>query len=88
MSCGKPVVASTVAGNALAVVDGVTGILVHEQAPTELAAALARLFGDPALRQQMGAAGRTRIEQELGWPHLAQRYLNHFARLAHISPQN
>jgi glycosyltransferase involved in cell wall biosynthesis len=86
MSCGKPVVASIVAGNALAVVDGVTGLLVHEQAPTELAAALARLLGDPALRQQMGAAGRTRIEKELGWPHLAHRYLNHFARLAHITP--
>jgi glycosyltransferase involved in cell wall biosynthesis len=87
MSCGKPVVASTVAGNALAVAEGVTGFLVPEQAPAELAVALARLVDDPALRRRMGAAGRARIEQELGWPHLARRYLVHFARLAHLSSQ-
>jgi glycosyltransferase involved in cell wall biosynthesis len=81
MSCAKPVVASDVAGNPLAVVDGGTGLLVSEQAPGALAAALARLAGDAALRVRMGAAGRTRIEQELGWPHLARRYLAHFARL-------
>ena len=81
MSCAKPVVASDVAGNPLAVVDGVTGALVPEQSPAQLAAALARLVDDPALRAQMGAAARTRIERELGWPPLARRYLAHFARL-------
>jgi phosphatidylinositol alpha-1,6-mannosyltransferase len=85
MSCGKAVVASTVAGNALAVLDGVTGYLVDEQAPDQLAAVLATLVRDPQLRRQMGAAGRARIEQELGWPHLARRYLAHFERLAHAS---
>ena len=82
MSCGKPVVASTVAGNPLAVVDGVTGFLVKEQDPVALAAAMARLLDDPDLRQRMGAASRARIEQELGWPHLARRYLGHFARIS------
>jgi glycosyltransferase involved in cell wall biosynthesis len=82
MSCGKPVVASTVAGNPLAVVDGVTGFLVKEQDPAALAAAMARLLDDPDLRQRMGAASRARIEQELGWPHLARRYLGHFARIS------
>lgn len=81
MSCAKPVVGSDVAGNPLAVVDGVTGLLVQEQDAHALAAALARLVDDPALRQRMGAAGRRRIEQELGWPHLARRYVDHFARL-------
>jgi glycosyltransferase involved in cell wall biosynthesis len=85
MSCAKPVVASTVAGNRLAVADGVTGLLVPEQSPAELAAALSRLVDSPDLRRQMGAAGRTRIEQELGWPHLAKRYFAHFERLAHRS---
>lgn len=84
MSCGKAVVASTVAGNALAVVDGETGLLVQEQNPAELAAALLRLVDNAPLRQAMGRAGRTRIEQELGWPHLARRYINHFARLANL----
>jgi glycosyltransferase involved in cell wall biosynthesis len=81
MSCAKPVVASAVAGNPLAVVEGVTGLLVAEQSPAALAGALARVAGDEGLRARMGAAGRVRIEQELGWPHLARRYLAHFARL-------
>lgn len=85
MSCAKPVVASTVAGNALAVVDGVTGFLVPEQAPPALASAVARLHDDPTLRRQMGAAGRARIENELGWPHLAQRYIKHFEQLSQSS---
>lgn len=82
MSCGKPVVASNVAGNPLAVVDGVTGRLVPEQDVTALAQALGDLVDDPSLRARYGAAGRVRIEQELGWPHLARRYLSHFSRLA------
>lgn len=88
MSCGKAVVASTVAGNALAVVDGVTGLLVNEQTPEELAAALAKLVREPQLRQQMGRAGRVRIEQELGWPHLARRYRTHFRELSQLSIGN
>jgi glycosyltransferase involved in cell wall biosynthesis len=78
MSCGKPLVASTVAGNPLAVVDGVTGILTPEQEPRALAAAIATLLDDPEKARQMGAAGRRRIEEELGWPQLARRYVGHF----------
>ena len=82
MSCGKPVIASTVAGNPLAVVDGETGFLTPEQEPEALAAAIARLADDGELRQRMGAASRARIEQELGWPHLARRYRRHFERIS------
>ena len=82
MSCGKPIVASIVAGNPLAVVDGATGFLVAEQDPAALAAAIVRLVDDAALAQRMGAAGRARIEQELGWPHLARRYITHFAAIS------
>lgn len=81
MSCAKPVVGSDVAGNPLAVVDGVTGRLVPEQNPAALAAALAELATDPHQRAAMGAAGRRRIETELGWPHLARRYIAHFERM-------
>lgn len=81
MSCGKTVVGSTVAGNPLAIVNGATGFLTNEGDPAALAAALAKLAADPALRQRMGAAARQRIETELGWPPLVQRYLTHFQRL-------
>ncbi len=82
MSCARPVVASTVAGNPLAVVHGETGFLVPEQEPAALAEALAVLADAPELRAAFGAAGRRRIENELGWPPLAQRYLAHFRRLS------
>lgn len=81
MSCGKPVVGSTVAGNPLAIAEGVTGFLTAEGDPAALAQALAQLAADPDLRQRMGQAARQRIEAELGWPPLARRYLAHFQRL-------
>jgi glycosyltransferase involved in cell wall biosynthesis len=67
MSCGKPVIGSTVAGNPLAIVDGETGFIVPDD--------------DGELRARLGAAARRRIETELGWPHLARRYLEHFEQL-------
>src|SRR5215510_15413990 len=82
MSCAKPVVGSNVAGNPLAIVDRVTGMIVPERSPAALAAALARLADDPDLRQRMGAAGRRRIDEELGWPAITRRYIDHFEALA------
>ncbi len=58
MACGKPVVASAVAGNSLAVVQGETGFLVAEQDADALAEAIAVLAENPHLRAAMGAAAR------------------------------
>ena len=71
MSCARLVVGSNVAGNLLAIVDGVTGLITSEQDASALAQALAYLVDHPDQRAQMGMAGRARIERELGWPHLA-----------------
>ena len=81
MSCALPVIASVADGNELAVTHDVTGLLVREGNEAELADAIARLAGDPVLRHRMGQAGRQRVEGELGWPQLAQRYVAHFERL-------
>ncbi len=86
MSCGKPVVGSRVAGNPLAIADGETGLIVPEQDARTLACAVARLADDSELRQRMGLAARARIENELGWPHLARRYIAHFAELSGRKP--
>ena len=59
-----PVVCSDADGLAENVVDGLTGCVVPRRAPQPLAAALARLAADPALRQRMGAAGRERVARE------------------------
>jgi glycosyltransferase involved in cell wall biosynthesis len=60
MLCGLPVVASAVRGPREQVVEGETGFLVPPRDADALAAALARLVADPALRARQGAAGRAR----------------------------
>jgi glycosyltransferase involved in cell wall biosynthesis len=84
MACGKPIIASRVAGNALVVADGINGIRVDEGRPEQLAHAMARLADAPVLRAKMGAASRKRIEEEFDWPHLARKYLRHFEEI--LSP--
>jgi glycosyltransferase involved in cell wall biosynthesis len=60
MLTGLPVVATDIRGSREQVVDGETGLLVPPATVAPLAAALARLAGDPALRAAMGEAGRAR----------------------------
>jgi len=58
MAAGLPVVATDVGGNAEAVEDGVSGIIVPPEDPPALAKAIADLLSDPARAQAMGAAGK------------------------------
>jgi glycosyltransferase involved in cell wall biosynthesis len=60
MLTGLPVIATDINGPREQVIDGVTGYLVPLMDVPALAAALARLAGDPALRARLGAAGRRR----------------------------
>ena len=43
--------------------------------------AVAALIDNPQAARAMGAAGRKRIEDELGWPQLARRYVGHFEKM-------
>ncbi len=61
MATSLPVVATDVGGNAEAVVDGTTGIIVPAREPEALAHALLAMIDDPVLRRQAGAAGRERV---------------------------
>jgi glycosyltransferase involved in cell wall biosynthesis len=83
MACAKPVIGTDAAGNELVIQDGVNGWITPEQDPHALAAAILRLAALPADRRAaMGQASRHLIETQFGWPHLARRYVEHFARLA------
>ncbi|CAM5415382.1 glycosyltransferase family 4 protein [Eoetvoesiella caeni] len=60
-SAGLPIVGTKVGGVPEMVQDGVTGLLVPLHDQPALTAALERLISDPALRIQMGEAGRRMI---------------------------
>jgi glycosyltransferase involved in cell wall biosynthesis len=63
MASGLPVVATDVGDVRTAVEHGRSGLLVRPREPDELAAALASLLKDPALRQRMGANARSAVEE-------------------------
>lgn len=63
MAASLPVVATRVGGNAEAVEEGVSGLLVPPDDAAALAAAIARLLGNPAEAKSMGEAGRRRVSE-------------------------
>jgi glycosyltransferase involved in cell wall biosynthesis len=66
MACGIPVVSTPVGAIAEAVADGATGLLVAPRSAEALAAGLARLRDDPALRARFAAAARARAVRDFG----------------------
>ena len=67
MACGKPVVATEVAGIPEAVIDGVTGFLVKPRDITSLADRLSILLMDDSLRRDMGLRARRHVETEFNY---------------------
>jgi glycosyltransferase involved in cell wall biosynthesis len=63
MAAGKAVVASSIGGIPEAISDGDNGLLVPPSASQALAAALAGLLADDALRGRMGRRARETVEQ-------------------------
>jgi glycosyltransferase involved in cell wall biosynthesis len=63
-ACRRPVVATRVGGIPEVVEDGVNGYLVEPGDVDALAARVATLIADPALRARMGEAGRARVERD------------------------
>ncbi|MGI6415821.1 MAG: glycosyltransferase [Thermoguttaceae bacterium] len=74
MARGLPVVATRVGGNPEVVEEGVTGLLVPPQNPTSLAVAVVRLASDPARAQEMGQAGRQRVESLFDVRRMVRQY--------------
>jgi len=68
------VVATRDNGSAEQITDGVSGLFVPHQSPAAAAAAIMRLIDDPALRKQLGAALRHKVEREYSAEMLATRW--------------
>jgi glycosyltransferase involved in cell wall biosynthesis len=72
LAAGRPVAAYGVGGVPDVVRDGVDGFVVEPGDTAALAARLAELAADPALRDRMGAAGRERVLERYGVPRLLE----------------
>ncbi|MHB8996991.1 MAG: glycosyltransferase family 4 protein [Armatimonadota bacterium] len=57
-----------------AIVEGVTGLIVHAEDPGQLQTALAQLLRDPAQRQTMGEAGRQRVLTQFGAQDASEQF--------------
>lgn len=63
MAMQVPVISTTVSGVPELIEDGVSGLLVEERNPEQLADAIERILDDPQLAAQMGENGRARVCQ-------------------------
>ncbi len=75
-SVGRPVVAGDSGGSPETVDPGDTGFVVHDV--DGIVEALRILLADATVRQQMGRAGRRRVEAEFTWRHAVERLVSGF----------
>lgn len=82
MSAGVPVVATRLPGFAGVLRDGIDGLLIDQpDDDAGFAAALDTLLRDPALRERMGTAGRSRALEHFAWPVVVDRLEDLYERL-------
>ena len=72
---GVPVIAFDVAGAREIVEHEQTGLLVPTEDSESLAAAIARLIDDTALRRRLGANGRVRMQKEFSIDNMVDQYV-------------
>ena len=80
-ACELPVVVSRVGGLPEVVDDQSTGFIIAADDPQQLALALQKLVADAGLRQQMGQAGRAKVQTEYEWRHCVRLMVKAYQRL-------
>ncbi|MET0534859.1 MAG: glycosyltransferase family 4 protein [Steroidobacter sp.] len=75
---GKPAIATRVGALSELIVDGVTGLIVPPQSPTDLAEAMLSLLLDSERAAAQGTAARGYLEQKYGWGHIAATHLREY----------
>jgi glycosyltransferase involved in cell wall biosynthesis len=81
---GRAIVASDIPGCRDIVQQGVNGLLVPPRDPVSLADAIEELLGKPALRKEMGRAGRKMVEDEFS----NQKIVKATLELYHLQSRN
>lgn len=74
MSHALPIVASDVPGNQAVVRHEIEGLLVPSQDPASLAAAIQRIWNEPALADRLGAAAATRVRSDFSLTTMTDRH--------------
>lgn len=82
MALGKPVVATNDGGTSELVLDGQTGYLVPSHDVGALTDRVLELLGNAELADQLGAAGRRRVETEFSLDAMCSAYLCLYRNLA------
>ncbi len=82
MAAGLPVVATGVGGNSNVVDDKKTGLLVPARNAGRFADAVISLCQDPRAREDMGQAGRKRMEENFSLSKMAEKYAKLYTELA------
>ncbi|WP_437187873.1 glycosyltransferase family 4 protein [Planctomicrobium sp. SH668] len=74
MGCGRPVIGSRIGGLQWVIDEGKTGLLCEPGDAFELATQIAKLLNEPALRAQMGTAGRQKFLREFTWDEVIRKH--------------
>jgi spore coat protein SA len=78
MEHSKPVIATSLGGSREVVLHGETGFIANPFDVPGFAGRIAELLQDPARAQQMGAAGRVRLEEKFTITSMAEAYLEQY----------
>jgi glycosyltransferase involved in cell wall biosynthesis len=74
MAAGLPMIVTDVGGNAEAVLNGRTGIVVPAHDPERLAKAIVRLANDASMRAELGTAAQRRLEEHFSLKRCLSAY--------------
>jgi len=74
LGCECAVVATDLPAMQDIVEDGKTGLVVGQRSPEQIANAVVRLAGDPALRRFLAASGRKHVLKRFDWETISQKY--------------
>lgn len=82
MALGKPVIATSGGGTNEIVEDNITGFLVSQSDPAELAAKMEKLLNDAELCNEMGLKGKRRVAGHFAMDKMTKDYIDTYNTLA------
>ncbi|EHC10223.1 glycosyltransferase family 4 protein [Fischerella thermalis] len=88
MASNTPVVASDVGGLQFTVVPEETGLLAPPQDEDAFAVAIDRILANPQWRDQLGKAGRKRVESKFSWNGVATQLSELYTQLLQLKVQD